>query len=156
MKALLYLAVGVGRGDAELEEVAVVSEAPGNGKDLRAEAAMDGGGMFFGSGNEGRAIVPDRGDIPSGGSTRDGDADNGGALNGGKEIDDRLATPGLLSFAKTAARPRGLAFTTSTGFREEELGGDGEAAPDSRAARRAEIGLALVVGPTWWNVERLP
>lgn len=137
-----------------MEEPAVFSQAPG--KDLRAEAATDGGGMFLDSENGVRAAGPDRGDIPSGGSTRDGDAESGGALNGWKDMDDRLATPGPLSLARTAARPTGLAFATARGLREDELGGDGDVAPDCLAARRAEIGLALVVGPTWWNVERLP
>lgn len=126
-----------GRGDAELGDAMLLSCTAG--KDLRAEAAMGGWG---------RGPDTERGD-ESGGSTRDGDADKGGALNGWKDIDGRLTTPGLPSLARAAARPTGLAFATAKAFREDEPGEDGEEVPNSPLARRADIGLALVVGPTW-------
>ena len=109
--------------------------------DLRADAAIDGGGMFRDPGAE-------RGEAPSGGSTNDGEADSGGALNGWNEMDGRLPTAGLPSPARTAARPAGLALAIDRGRREEEPGGEGDEVPECLAARRAEIGLALVVGPT--------
>lgn len=37
-----------------------------------------------------------------------------------------------------------------------ESDGDDDPTLESRAARNAEIGLAPVPGPTWWNVDRLP
>lgn len=70
-------------------------------------------------------------------------------------MDGLLATLALASFAIVAARPAGLALAV-VGFRLGEAGGDGDEAPDSLAARSAEIGLAPVVGPTWWKVDILP
>ena len=114
-------------------------------RDLRDDAAIDGGGIFRDST---RDPGHERGEAPSGGSTNDGEADRGGALNGWKEIDGRLPTAGLPSPARTAARPAGLALAMDKGRREEEPGGEGDEAPEFLAARRAEMGLALVVGPT--------
>lgn len=151
LKALLYLEIGAGRGDAELEEAIALSGAAV--RDLRADAAIDGGGIVRASA---RGPGPERGETPKGGSTNDGEADSGGALNGWKEMDGRLPIPGLPSPARTAARPAGLALAMDRGRREEEPGGEGDDVPEFLAARRAEIGLALVVGPTWWKVERLP
>ena len=76
------------------------SGAAGMGR-REAVGAEVGGGMFLES--EGNARDGGRGDAPSGGSTRDGDADRGGALNGCKDTDERLACPP--SPARPAARP---------------------------------------------------
>jgi len=90
----------------------------------------------------------ERGEAPRGGSRREGEAESGGALNGWNEIEGRLTAPGLASAARTAARPVGAALTADKGLREDEGGGDGDDATDSLAARRADMGLAPVGGPT--------
>ena len=80
LKALLYLDIGAGRGDAEVGDGATLSGVDESG--LLAEAAMEGGGMLLESDNEARWTPVVRGEAPSGDSTRAGDADKGGALNG--------------------------------------------------------------------------
>lgn len=82
LKELLYLDIGAGLGEAEFEDEIACSEA--RAADRRAEAATEGGGIILESTEvpvEGR-VGPVRGDTPSGVSTRAGDADRGGALNG--------------------------------------------------------------------------
>ena len=88
---------------------------------------------------------PGRGEAPSGESTRAGDAERGGALKGWKETDGRLPTAAP-SPARTAARPTGLTLPADVTLREDESDAVGDVAP-SLAARKAEIGLAPVVGP---------
>lgn len=144
--------MGAGLGDAELEEDTAFSEGPGKG--FREDVGIDGGGMFLESEVGGRDD-PGRGDAPSGGSTREGEAESGGALNGWKETEGRRATAAP-SPARTAARPTGLTLPGGTARRDDESDGAWDAASVSPAARRAEIGLAPVVGPTWWKLDRLP
>lgn len=110
-KALLYLEIGAGLGDAELEDAIAFSGAVGIG--FRAAAGAEVGGTFLGS-EDTVLDAPERGDAPSGGSTRDGDADTGGALNGWKDIDERLAW--LPSFARAEARPADPILAAERGF----------------------------------------
>lgn len=132
-----------------MEDAITLSGVAGIG--FRAEAAIEGGGMILES--EGTR-APGRGDA-GGGSTSEGDAERGGALNGWKDMDERLPWPEPPSPARAAARPAGLILLAMT-FRGAESVGDGDVAPGSLAARRAEIGLAPVGGPTWWKVDKLP
>lgn len=82
LKELLYLDIGAGLGEAEFEDEMACSETRAAGR--RAEAATEGGGIILESIDvpvDGR-IGPVRGDTPRGVSTRAGDADRDGALNG--------------------------------------------------------------------------
>lgn len=152
LKELLYLEIGVGFGEPEAEDGRIGCSSP---VFLPAEAGIVGGGILRGSPKLEDVMVRlevVRGDTPSGGSTSDGDADNGGALKGCIDIEGRLATAPLLS---PTTRPTGPTFAAESTLR----GGDadeGEALPMSRTARNVDMGLAPVIGPTWWNVERLP
>lgn len=70
---------------------------------LRAAAVgAEVGGVLL-SEDIGRGGPIERGEAPSGGSTRDGDAERGGALNGWKDTDERLAW--LPSLARAPVRP---------------------------------------------------
>ena len=146
LKALLYLAIGAGLGDAELDDAIAFSEAAC--PVLRPEAATDGGGMCLGSELGALIIGRERGEAPRGGSMREGEAESGGALNGWNEIEGRLRGLGLASAARAAARPVGAALTADKGLLEAEGGGDGDDVTYSLAARRADMGLAPVGGPT--------
>lgn len=89
LNELLYLVIGAGFGDAELEGEIIWSDTRAAG--LRAEAATEGGGMTRDSADvpaEARADVV-RGDTPSGVSTNAGEADRGGALKGWNEMEGR-------------------------------------------------------------------
>jgi hypothetical protein len=104
--------------------------------------------MCLGSELGALTIGLERGDAPRGGSIREGEAERGGALNGWNEIEGRLRGLGLASAARAAARPVGAALAADKGLLEAEEGGDGDDVTDSLAARRADIGLAPVAGPT--------
>ena len=60
-----------------------------------------------------------------------------------------MPSPGL-----AGALTPGMVRTLGVAFRGGEL--EGESEPSSLAARRAESGLELVGGATWWKVDRLP
>lgn len=147
LNELLYLDMGAGLGDAEVEEAIACSGRAVAGLLRLVEAASVGGGILLVSAELAGAL---------GGSTSEGDADSGGALNGWKERDGRLVTPALPSPASAAARPTGRIFAAGRSFCGGDAEGEGDVVPNSRAARRVEMGLALVVGPTWWNVDKLP
>ena len=152
LKELLYLEIDEGLGEPEAEDGKTGCSNP---IFRPAEAGTVGGGIVRGSLKLEDVIVRlplVRGEAPSGGSTSDGDADNGGALKGWIDIEGRLAIAPLLS---PAMRPTGPTLAAEICFR----GGDadeGEVLPISRTARNVDMGLAPVIGPTWWNVERLP
>lgn len=151
LKELLYLDIGAGLGEAELEEAMAFSGEIAIGLRVKGPVVV-GGGIFLESelpvGGV-RAVAEE-----IGGSTNEGEADRGGALNGWKDIEGRLTTPDPPSPASTAARPAGPILAAG---RSRLVGddGDGDVVPSSLAALRVEIGLALG-GPTWWKVERLP
>lgn len=91
-----------------------------------------------------------RGEAPRGVSVRDGDAERGGALNAGNEMDGRRGELGKLSLASCAARPDGGSRPVGKGRFKGELGGDEEPSPAmSLTARNAEIGLVPLFAPTW-------
>lgn len=152
LKELLYLEMGAGFGELDAEDGKTGCSNP---IFRPAEAGTVGGGIVRGSLKLDDVIVRlalVRGDTPSGGSTSDGDADNGGALKGWMDIEGRLAIAPLLS---PATRPTGPTLAAESSLR----GGDaeeGDVLPMSRTARNVDMGLAPVIGPTWWNVERLP
>ena len=156
LKELLYRERGAGLGDAELEDDIACSDAIAVG--LRAEAAEDGGGMKRASADVpvGMRAEALRGEADRGESPTAGEAERGGALKGWNDTDGRRWTPKLPdSPAIWAARPEGTTFAGGKSFLSLSFG-DGEPAPESLRARSAEIGLAPVAAPTWWNVERLP
>lgn len=152
LKELLYLEMGAGLGELDAEDGKTGCSNP---IFRPTEAGTVGGGIVRGSLKLDDVIVRlalARGDTSSGGSTSDGDADNGGALKGWIDIEGRLAIAPLLS---PATRPTGPTLAAESSLR----GGDadeGEVLPMSRTARNVDMGLAPVIGPTWWNVERLP
>lgn len=111
-KALLYLKFEAGLGDAELEDAIVFSGFVGIG--LRVVVGTEVGGTFLDSKVSRDAL--ERGDAPSGGSTSDGDADRGGALNGWKDIDERLAWPPSPVRAGTGVRPAELILAVDKGL----------------------------------------
>lgn len=89
LNELLYLVIGAGFGDAELEDEISCSDTKAVG--LRAEAATEGGGITRESADvpaEARADVV-RGDTPNGVSIKAGEAERGGALKGWKEMEGR-------------------------------------------------------------------
>ena len=82
LKELLYLEIGAGLGELDAEDGKIGCSNP---IFRPAEAGTVGGGIVRGSLRLDDVIVRlalVRGDTPSGGSTSDGDADNGGALKG--------------------------------------------------------------------------
>lgn len=86
---LLYLEIGAGFGDAEFEDDMACSDT--TAADRRAEAATEGGGIVLKSAEVpvGIRADPGRGDGAEDGSTRAGDAERAGALNGWKDTDGR-------------------------------------------------------------------
>lgn len=139
--------MGAGFGEAEVDDEIAFSGEMGAG--FRADTATGGCTLRV---SDGVPVDPRggrvRGDVPSAGSTRDGEAESGGALNGWNDIDGRRGIGAPLSRARAAARPVGPIRAAGERFLEGEEEGDSDEGPESRAARRVEMGLGLVVGPT--------
>jgi hypothetical protein len=153
LKLLLYLEeIGAGLGELEADDVTAFSgriEIPFGGTN-----PVEGvGGTRVASVNwlnaEARATEV-RGDIWIGVSLRDGEAERDGALNGWKDTEGLLWTANPPSFERTEALEPWIDRRLGAPLGESE----GDWGPCW--ARRADRGLEPVVGPTWWNVDKLP
>jgi hypothetical protein len=159
LKLLAYLVIGAGLGEPEAEDAIAFSgtaDVP-----LKADWGTDPTEFRDRAcASEPSAAVFPRelreGEGGGGGSISfwAGDADNEGALKGLNDTDGRLLVP------EAPSTPRKTAFDSAMilwgGRCRAWTGGEGESWTKSLASRRAEIGLELVGGPTWWKVDRLP
>lgn len=155
LKELLYFEIGAGLGDAEFDDPIACSG--GATVDFRGNGVGPPGGVDcrFVASAEGPVVggrtMPMRGAAPRGDSPSAGEADSGGALNGWKDPEGRRAMLAWLSPTSAAVRPVGMMILVGGGGGggdDDGGGGDGELVPNARAARRVEIGLAPVTGPT--------
>jgi hypothetical protein len=154
VKLLLYLLIGAAFGDPDAEDAIAFSGGTGEPLenegdccpiDVRPRACV----AILGGGNRPTEFRGEEGAW----SVVAGDAESEGALKGWNDTEGRrwgrAPSLGLVgALAPCAVRVLGRTF------RGGEV--EGESEPSSLAARRAESGLELVGGATWWKVERLP
>ena len=112
MNALLYREIDAGRGDAELEDRIPFSGVCCIG--LRAATGTEVGNELRSEGNPREEGAFERGETPSGGSNKDGEADNGGALKGWNDTEGLRA--GTASPPRAAPRAPAAIFMADGGF----------------------------------------